>query len=68
MEDAIHASSPHFIGLQETRALMSWLDAEQPELAQELQRVMPLTRFSGVLQSWWRSASRCARYAPSARR
>ncbi|AVJ19291.1 EscV/YscV/HrcV family type III secretion system export apparatus protein [Serratia sp. MYb239] len=50
MEDAIHASSPHFIGLQETRALMSWLDAEQPELAQELQRVMPLTRFSGVLQ------------------
>ncbi|MCU7369208.1 type III secretion system export apparatus subunit SctV [Pantoea stewartii] len=50
MEDAIHASSPHFIGLQETRALMSWLDAEQPELAQELQRVMPLTRFSGVLK------------------
>ncbi|WP_049278531.1 type III secretion system export apparatus subunit SctV [Serratia marcescens] len=50
MEDAIHASSPHFIGLQETRALMNWLDAEQPELAQELQRVMPLTRFSCVLQ------------------
>lgn len=50
MENAIHASSPHFIGLQETRALMGWLEAEQPELSQELQRVMPLARFSGVLQ------------------
>ncbi|WP_276643871.1 type III secretion system export apparatus subunit SctV [Siccibacter turicensis] len=50
MENAIHASSPHFIGLQETRALVSWLEAEQPELSQELQRVMPVARFSGVLQ------------------
>lgn len=50
MENAIHASSPNFIGLQETRALMGWLEAEQPELAQELQRVMPIARFSGVLQ------------------
>nr|WP_024966753.1 FHIPEP family type III secretion protein [Pantoea sp. IMH] len=50
MENAIHASSPHFIGLQETRALMGWLESEQPELAQELQRVMPLARFSSVLQ------------------
>lgn len=50
MENAIHASSPHFIGLQETRALVSWLEAEQPELSQELQRVMPISRFSSVLQ------------------
>lgn len=51
MENAIHASAPHFIGLQETRALMGWLEAEQPELAQELQRVMPISRFSSVLQN-----------------
>lgn len=51
MENAIHASAPHFIGLQETRALMSWLETEQPELAQELQRVMPIARFSNVLQN-----------------
>ncbi|WP_034913225.1 type III secretion system export apparatus subunit SctV [Erwinia sp. 9145] len=51
MENAIHASAPHFIGLQETRALMGWLEAEQPELAQELQRVMPIARFSSVLQN-----------------
>ncbi|MCU5773673.1 type III secretion system export apparatus subunit SctV [Erwiniaceae bacterium BAC15a-03b] len=50
MENAIHASSPHFIGLQETRALMGWLETEQPELSQELQRVMPIARFSSVLQ------------------
>ncbi|HBV40790.1 MAG TPA: EscV/YscV/HrcV family type III secretion system export apparatus protein [Erwinia sp.] len=51
MENAIHASAPNFIGLQETRALMGWLEAEQPELAQELQRVMPIARFSNVLQN-----------------
>ncbi|KGT90325.1 type III secretion protein HrpI [Erwinia typographi] len=51
MENAIHASAPHFIGLQETRALMGWLESEQPELAQELQRVMPIARFSNVLQN-----------------
>ena len=68
MENAIHASSPHFIGLQETRALMGWLESEQPELAQELQRVMPLARFSSVLQSWWRNVFRCVRCAPSPKR
>ncbi|MBV4368592.1 type III secretion system export apparatus subunit SctV [Erwinia sp. BNK-24-b] len=51
MENAIHASAPNFIGLQETRALMGWLESEQPELAQELQRVMPIARFSNVLQN-----------------
>ncbi|WP_213989497.1 type III secretion system export apparatus subunit SctV [Sodalis sp. dw_96] len=51
MENAIHASSSLFIGLQETRALIGWLETEQPELAQELQRVMPISRFSSVLQN-----------------
>lgn len=51
MENALHASSPRFIGLQETRALVTWLEREQSELAQELQRVMPIARFSSVLQN-----------------
>lgn len=62
MENAIHASSPHFIGLQETRALVSWLESEQPELSQELQRVMPLSRFSSVLQNWFQNVFRCDRF------
>jgi len=51
MENALHASSPRFIGLQETRSLVTWLEREQSELAQELQRVMPIARFSNVLQN-----------------
>ncbi|WP_145033718.1 type III secretion system export apparatus subunit SctV [Pantoea ananatis] len=51
MENAIHFSAANFIGLQETRALMGWLEMEQPELSQELQRVMPISRFSSVLQN-----------------
>lgn len=50
MEEALFTSGPRFIGLQETRAIMSWLEQEQPELAQEFQRIFPLTRLSAVLQ------------------
>ncbi|QKJ86342.1 type III secretion protein V [Paramixta manurensis] len=50
MEEALFASGPRFVGLQETRAIMSWLEMEQPELAQEFQRIFPLTRLSAVLQ------------------
>ncbi|CPR20567.1 type III secretion system export apparatus subunit SctV [Brenneria goodwinii] len=50
MENAIHRSGAQFIGLQETKSILTWLESEQPELAQELQRIMPLSRFAGVLQ------------------
>ncbi|WOA51423.1 type III secretion system export apparatus subunit SctV [Dickeya solani] len=50
MENAIHRSGAQFIGLQETKSILAWLEAEQPELAQELQRIMPLSRFASVLQ------------------
>ncbi len=50
MNQALYNSSSQFIGLQETKAILSWLESEQSELAQELQRVMPLSRFSAVLQ------------------
>lgn len=50
MERALHACAPKFIGLQETKAILGWLESEQPELAQELLRVLPLARFAAVLQ------------------
>jgi type III secretion protein V len=56
MFHAMQACGPQFIGLQESKAILSWLEREQPELAQEIQRVLPLSRFSAVLQ---RLASEC---------
>ncbi|MBD8094618.1 type III secretion system export apparatus subunit SctV [Pseudomonas fluorescens] len=56
MERALQVCGPQFIGLQETKAILGWLESEQPEVAQELQRVVPLARFSQVLQ---RLASEC---------
>jgi len=56
MERALHACGPKFIGLQEARAILSWLESEQPEVAQEMQRAVPLARFAAVLQ---RLASEC---------
>lgn len=50
MEHAIHRTGAQFIGLQETKSILTWLESEQPELAQELQRIMPLSRFASVLQ------------------
>lgn len=50
MEQAIHQCAAQFIGLQESKSILSWLESEQPDLAQELQRVMPLSRFAAVLQ------------------
>ena len=50
MEEALFASGPRFIGLQETRAIISWLEMDLPELAQEFQRIFPITRLSAVLQ------------------
>ncbi|WP_168403987.1 type III secretion system export apparatus subunit SctV [Erwinia amylovora] len=50
MEQAIHQSGAQFIGLQESKSILNWLESEQSELAQELQRIMPLSRFAAVLQ------------------
>jgi type III secretion protein V len=56
MERAMQLSGPQFIGMQETKAILSFLELEQPELAQEVQRLLPLARFSAVLQ---RLAAEC---------
>jgi len=50
MARAMLLSGPQFLGIQESKSILSWLEFNQPELVQELQRIMPLSRFSAVLQ------------------
>jgi len=50
MTRAMLLSGPQFLGIQESKSILSWLEFNQPELVQELQRIMPLSRFSAVLQ------------------
>ena len=50
MKQAMMLSGPQFLGIQESKAILGWLEHNQPELVQELQRIMPLSRFSAVLQ------------------
>ncbi|TFY86925.1 EscV/YscV/HrcV family type III secretion system export apparatus protein [Pseudomonas kairouanensis] len=50
MSRALMLSGPQFLGVQESKSILSWLEASQPELVQEVQRIMPLSRFSAVLQ------------------
>nr|WP_197986769.1 type III secretion system export apparatus subunit SctV [Pseudomonas lactis] len=50
MKKAMMLSGPQFLGIQESKAILSWLESNQPELVQELQRIMPISRFSAVLQ------------------
>jgi type III secretion protein V len=50
MTRAMMLSGPRFLGIQESKSILSWLEQNQPELVQELQRIMPLSRFSSVLQ------------------
>nr|WP_186354414.1 MULTISPECIES: type III secretion system export apparatus subunit SctV [Pseudomonas] len=50
MKTAMMLSGPQFLGIQESKAILSWLENNQPELVQELQRIMPISRFSAVLQ------------------
>ncbi|MCA2016951.1 type III secretion system export apparatus subunit SctV [Vibrio tritonius] len=56
LERLFFATGPQFIGLQEAKAILSWVENEQSELAQELQRVLPTSRFAAVLQ---RLAAEC---------
>jgi type III secretion protein V len=50
IERAMMLSGPQFLGVQESKSILGWLESNQPELVQELQRIMPLSRFSAVLQ------------------
>lgn len=50
MSRAMLLSGPQFLGIQESKSILSWLEDSQADLVQELQRIMPLSRFSAVLQ------------------
>ncbi|RZL58056.1 MAG: EscV/YscV/HrcV family type III secretion system export apparatus protein [Variovorax sp.] len=39
-----------FLGMQEMRAFIAWLDTEAPELAKEIQRCVPTAKLCSVLQ------------------
>lgn len=39
-----------FLGMQEMRAFIAWLDGEAPELAKEIQRCVPVAKLCSVLQ------------------
>ncbi|AZE56870.1 Type III secretion inner membrane channel protein (LcrD,HrcV,EscV,SsaV) [Pseudomonas synxantha] len=50
LEHVMLESGPQFLGLQETKQIVAWLEANKPEVAQELLRTMPLSRVAAVLQ------------------
>jgi len=50
MTHSMMLSGPQFLGIQESKSILGWLEHNQSELVQELQRIMPLSRFSAVLQ------------------
>lgn len=60
MKKAMMLSGPQFLGIQESKSILSWLENNQPELVQELQRIMPISRFSAVLQRLASEGFRCA--------
>ncbi len=49
-EHIFFMTGAEFIGLQETRAILSFIEQEQPELGQELQRTIPLAQFASILR------------------
>lgn len=51
MEDVLYKTSSAFVGLQETKAFISWLEVEKPELSNELQRMLPIALITTVLQN-----------------
>lgn len=50
LEHIFFMTGAEFIGLQETRAIMSFIEQDQPELGQELQKTIPLAQFSAILR------------------
>jgi len=50
MQRTILSTGWKFVGLQESKSLVDWLRSEQPELADELERCLPIAWFSAVLQ------------------
>jgi type III secretion protein V len=47
---ALQRDASRFLGVTEAQKISAWLEATSPELAKELQRVVPLPRLTEVLQ------------------
>lgn len=50
LTDLFFQTASRFIGIQEASALVSWLESEQPELAKEVQRLIPNSSLATILQ------------------
>ena len=50
LKELFFQTASGFIGIQEASALITWLENEQPELAKEVQRLLPNSSLATVLQ------------------
>jgi len=50
LEHALRAFADHFIGIQETRRLLSTQETDYPELVREVQETVPLQKIADVLR------------------
>lgn len=50
LSELFFQTAARFIGIQEASALIGWLESEQPELAKEVQRLLPNSTLATVLQ------------------
>ncbi len=50
LKELFFQTASRFIGIQEASALIAWLENEQPELAKEVQRLLPNSSLATVLQ------------------
>jgi len=60
--------APHFIGIQETQALLAAMESEYPELVKEALSAAPLHKIAEILRGWWMRTCRLATIASSSRR
>ncbi|MGJ8526451.1 Protein MxiA [Halomonadaceae bacterium LMG 33818] len=50
VEEVMFSNASRFFGMRETMIISKWLEMQKPELAQELQRLIPLARLCSIFQ------------------
>lgn len=50
VEEVMFSNASRFFGMRETMIISKWLEMQKPELAQELQRIIPLARLCSIFQ------------------
>lgn len=56
VQRTLQTNAGQFLGIQECKAIIDWLETQQPDVAKELARVVPLSKLASVFQ---RLASEC---------